>query len=472
MPNLGYTTSFAFVENRKFNARENDPNPLHIMVAPHAHPLTRLPGTQKATAIMKAVAAQMKRIMEKRKLVVNSFEEVLAGRNWNHGEVIELVLRRPSGSFLPLWYVLNVMCHEVRFYSSGIHLASSIIVEGGVINAGDAPEYICGGAANRQAPSRKTRTGQAARGRKRVLQNGIASSSSGAQTAKKRKAGSSNAKVFEGREEAVRIDGAQEISKDELKRVKALVNERKAVFRTSLGLTIKAATEKALQSLTPSERRLIETSTHGKRYVQRFFDDSARDARAAHFERLLATKTEQDKPISNDKEPKTAVVKGADSAEEDDASNNFDSAPDDDEENLEEYAQDFMGKMDEDERKVAKGDDVHFFESGVSSVPSHTSTVAIDRTEEGRGKSVISQPYVDNSQRPTQQRSLASGLPSTSRTKTSTTRFDKDMIDDERRRARADLLGMRHGGQTIRRAPLGAADKGDTSQDDVIVIED
>jgi hypothetical protein len=58
-----------------------------------------------------------------------------------------------------------------------------------------------------------------------------------------------------------------EITKDELKRVKALVNERKATFRASLGLTIKAATEKAMQSLTPAERRVIETSTHGKRYV-------------------------------------------------------------------------------------------------------------------------------------------------------------------------------------------------------------
>lgn len=45
------------------------------------------------------------------------------------------------------------------------------------------------------------------------------------------------------------------------------MNKRKVAFRASHGLTIKAATEKALNSLTPAERRLIDTSTHGKRWV-------------------------------------------------------------------------------------------------------------------------------------------------------------------------------------------------------------
>lgn len=56
-----------------------------------------------------------------------------------------------------------------------------------------------------------------------------------------------------------------ETSKDELKRLKAFVKERVAALRQSEGLTIKKAEEKALNSLTPAERRLIETSTHGKR---------------------------------------------------------------------------------------------------------------------------------------------------------------------------------------------------------------
>lgn len=66
---------------------------------------------------------------------------------------------------------------------------------------------------------------------------------------------------------------AQEPSKDELKRLKALVKERVSVLRQSEGLTIKKAEEKALNSLTSAERRLIETSTHGKRYVRPFSSD-------------------------------------------------------------------------------------------------------------------------------------------------------------------------------------------------------
>lgn len=37
-----------------------------------------------------------------------------AGRNWNHGQTVELVLRRPDGRFYPLPYIMSVMCHEVR----------------------------------------------------------------------------------------------------------------------------------------------------------------------------------------------------------------------------------------------------------------------------------------------------------------------------------------------------------------------
>jgi len=55
---------------------------------------------------------------------------VFAGRNWNNGETVgerskerfldhhlrtiaELVLRRPDGSFLPTYWLLSTLCHEV-----------------------------------------------------------------------------------------------------------------------------------------------------------------------------------------------------------------------------------------------------------------------------------------------------------------------------------------------------------------------
>ena len=50
-------------------------------------------------------------------LQVNSLVEYepnpeFAGRNWNAGEIIEIVLRRRDGSFLPWNFILMVMCHE------------------------------------------------------------------------------------------------------------------------------------------------------------------------------------------------------------------------------------------------------------------------------------------------------------------------------------------------------------------------
>ena len=99
----------------------------------------------------------MKKIMETRFHFVGTLEEAefnrvvsssspwvwasidswqFAGRNWNHGQVrearvaqqgvggldslvqsIELVLRGPSGRFLPLPYITSVMCHEASAMS-------------------------------------------------------------------------------------------------------------------------------------------------------------------------------------------------------------------------------------------------------------------------------------------------------------------------------------------------------------------
>ncbi|GHJ90028.1 hypothetical protein NliqN6_6430 [Naganishia liquefaciens] len=425
MPNLAYTA-------RKFNARELDPNPQIRFISV----LKKMPDDDKALAIMKAVAAQMKRIMERMKLVVNSFEEYphnkvlmslprtpFSSVNWNHGEVIELVLRRANGSFLPLYYLLNVMCHELAhiqqmnhgpnfrkldneikravkderekgyygdgFYSSGIHLATGIAIESDVLLAGDAPEYLCGGAANKQAPGIKARTGRGG-GRKRRAGNGIATSTSGAQTAKRRKPGGSNTRAFEGREDAIRIDGNQETSYDEIKRLKELLKERKAAFRASHGLTMKAATEKAMNSLTPAERRLIETSTHGKSANTA----NARDARAAHFERLLAAKADS-KPASLDEGLKLERMKDEDTDTAANESNDSDGS--DNEEDLDEYAKDFLAEMNEDERKVAKGDDMLFFaeaaspsSSARSKTPkSHTSNQISGRAQDAGQRDVI-----------------------------------------------------------------------------------
>jgi len=116
---------------------------------------------------------------------LNSFNEYewnpeFAGRNWNGGEIIELVLRRRDGSFLPMGYLLTVMAHELAhihhmnhgpqfqklnlqlrkeiqqlqqrgyygpgFWSSGQRLRDSAVLHGdGNLTASDLPELTCGG---------------------------------------------------------------------------------------------------------------------------------------------------------------------------------------------------------------------------------------------------------------------------------------------------------------------------------------
>lgn len=75
---------------------------------------------------------------------------------------------------------------------------------------------------------------------------------------------------------------------------------------------------------------------------------SARDARAAHFERLLATKVES-KPVPEEEESKPSTA-NEDESEDSDTPEN--------EESLDDYAKGFLAEMDEDERKVARGDDM------------------------------------------------------------------------------------------------------------------
>ncbi|KAL8283965.1 hypothetical protein RQP46_005078 [Phenoliferia psychrophenolica] len=68
--------------------------------------------------MLEALAAQFRPITQIRGYGINSLEEhdwnpQFGGRNFNGGEVIEIVLRRPDGSFQPYQWLLYVMCHEL-----------------------------------------------------------------------------------------------------------------------------------------------------------------------------------------------------------------------------------------------------------------------------------------------------------------------------------------------------------------------
>ncbi|KAI6113718.1 WLM-domain-containing protein [Pisolithus croceorrhizus] len=201
----------------RINEKKANPNP-------HVNFISVLPvgdtaAEDQARQVLEALAAQVKPIMKKHGFAVNSLEEyefnhVFSGRNWNSGETIELVLRGASGSFLPAHWLMSTLCHELAhikhmnhgpvfqdlwrrlrqevrdlqnrgyfgdgYWSAGRRLADSAVVTGQGVQAGDLPEYMCGGAHSRVRP---------VRGRRSAI---IASPSlhTGAQTTKKRKAGS------------------------------------------------------------------------------------------------------------------------------------------------------------------------------------------------------------------------------------------------------------------------------------------
>ncbi|KAI0707333.1 WLM domain-containing protein [Earliella scabrosa] len=201
----------------RLNDREANPNPHINFITPLK--MADSAAEEEARQLLRALAAQVRPIMKAEGFVVNSFEEyehnqVFAGRNWNNGEVVELVLRGAGGGFLPTSWLLSTLCHELAhikhmnhgpafqalwaklrddvrelqgkgyygdgYWSSGHRLMDSARMGGQGLDAGDLPEYMCGGAQSRQRPT-------ALRRRRRQVGP---SNHTGAQTAKKRKAGS------------------------------------------------------------------------------------------------------------------------------------------------------------------------------------------------------------------------------------------------------------------------------------------
>lgn len=159
----------------RLKERESNPNP-------NVNFITPLPDdNDDARQLLRALAAQVRPVMKAHGFVVNSLEEyeynqVFAGRNWNNGETVELVLRRPGGSFYPASWLMSTLCHELAhikhmnhgpafqalwkqlrievrqlqdrgyygdgYWSAGTRLADSARISGQGIEAGDLPEYM------------------------------------------------------------------------------------------------------------------------------------------------------------------------------------------------------------------------------------------------------------------------------------------------------------------------------------------
>lgn len=212
----------------RINEREANPNPHVNFIS--VLPMVDATLEDDARQLMRALSAQVKPIMKAHGFTVNSLEEyeynrVFAGRNWNNGETIELVLKSASGSFVPVHWLLSTLCHELAhikhmnhgtafqalwrqlrndvralqnrgyygdgYWSSGTRLADSAKIAGQGIETEDLPEYMCGGAHSRARPASYQR-------RKRTAKFSGPSGHTGAQSEKKRKAGSriTNASAF------------------------------------------------------------------------------------------------------------------------------------------------------------------------------------------------------------------------------------------------------------------------------------
>ncbi|KAI9903031.1 hypothetical protein N3K66_002383 [Trichothecium roseum] len=99
---------------QRLNAKKSQPNGNIVFIKPISGP-----DEQIAQDFLERIAAQCSPIMKEHHLYVLSLEEFPAnnefvGRNFNAGEVIQLVLRSPrTGRWLPFEYVQMVMMHEL-----------------------------------------------------------------------------------------------------------------------------------------------------------------------------------------------------------------------------------------------------------------------------------------------------------------------------------------------------------------------
>ncbi|CAA7267167.1 unnamed protein product [Cyclocybe aegerita] len=289
----------------RLNEKEINPNP-------HINFITALPADpqdqEDARQLLRALAAQVRPVMKAHGFVVNSFEEVrgvasirdlqvaemmmmvwqyeynqvFAGRNWNNGDTIELVLRRADGTFCPIYWLIGILCHELAckqhmnhgpafqalwsrlrvevrqlqdrgyygdgYWSSGRRLRDSARVGGEGIEEGDLPEYMCGGAQSQTRPT-ATRRRRGPRGKQREV---VPSLHTGAQTAKKRKAGGrvTSKYAFVGEGATLGNDGkgtgfGKQAASKRAREERALAAERRLLALQGVSQDTKPSTSKA-----------------------------------------------------------------------------------------------------------------------------------------------------------------------------------------------------------------------------------
>ncbi|ETN39832.1 uncharacterized protein HMPREF1541_06058 [Cyphellophora europaea CBS 101466] len=98
--------------------KSSHPNDRIVFIKPLPRPSTHQSDYDTADLFLRAIAAQCLPIMKTHWLAVTTLEEYepnreFMGRNFNHGECIQLVLKSKSGRWLPFNMVQMVMMHEL-----------------------------------------------------------------------------------------------------------------------------------------------------------------------------------------------------------------------------------------------------------------------------------------------------------------------------------------------------------------------
>lgn len=311
----------------KINPRDADPNEYITFI----RSLQNSANSDGAEHILKAIAAQVKRIMVKRFMLIGTLEEaayngVFAGRNWNHGQAIELVLRRPNGQFYPLSYLLSVMAHEMAhithmnhgpefkrlnvaitkdiaglqaqgyygdgFWSDGKRLHDGVSLGAEGLKANELPRYVCGVTKSDARMARIFRGRGPASSRDPKMVNGEASHRSGRQTQRRYKAGARN--YVDMGESSGRLDGLRELTKEDHEWRKGWTDERvRELVRQ--GVEEKKAKRRAADQFKKEHPWYKAGSTRGKQAKSK----TAAADRAWAYERLLgigSRSKERDEP--------------------------------------------------------------------------------------------------------------------------------------------------------------------------------
>lgn len=106
--------------------KSSHPNDRIVFIKPLPRPPTAQAESDLADTFLRAIAAQCLPLMKKHYLSVTTLEEYepnreFVGRNFNNGEVIQLVLQSRNGAWLPFNMVQMVMMHELAHNSHMNH---------------------------------------------------------------------------------------------------------------------------------------------------------------------------------------------------------------------------------------------------------------------------------------------------------------------------------------------------------------